>query len=188
MSVVLAYADKHMAVVASDGRVVDNENNIVQEDFNKTVKVNKKTILGFAGEASPCQYIVNLIQNSEHKEYVERLFPEDIVLFIERLLSDAPEYIKCCFIVCGTGKNGRICISRVETGQCATIHYPEPGMSHYDGAYPSEETAKLDIYHQNLEKHLPDIMCALEETIRAISNRSPSVNENMFYQIVHVGH
>lgn len=186
MSVVLAYADDHIAVIASDGRVTDKNLNVIDENFNKTLKINDRTIMGFSGSFENCQNIIKLIQNPEHKSFIETLYPENIILFIRDILSDCPEGIKCSFIVCGIGKNGKICLSHVQTRSDAFITYPEPGKPHYNGAYPDEEIGKLDIFPQKLQQHFPDIQSAIYETIQTISELSPTVNKNMFHQIVRV--
>lgn len=186
MSVILSYADEYTAIIASDGRVTDKDLNVMDENYNKTIKINNNTIMGFSGSFENCQNIIKLIQNSEHKNFVKSLYPEDIVLFIQDVLSDFPKSIKCSFIVCGIGKNGKICSCNVQTGENAVIQYSSTGKQTYHGAYPSEEIAKLDIFPKALQKYFPDIMLAISETIQAISKLSPAVNGRVFYQTVHL--
>lgn len=136
MSVVLSCADENIAIIASDGRVTDKELNIVHEDYNKTVRVNDRTIMGFSGNFARCQNIVKLIQNPENKNFVQTLYPEDIALFVEKMLSDEPLETLCNFIICGINKNKKICSAHVQSRQKAIITHPEAGKICFDGAYP----------------------------------------------------
>ena len=46
MSVVLCYVDKNKAIMASDGRVIDDNGNIVDENYQKFYRATKIRSLG----------------------------------------------------------------------------------------------------------------------------------------------
>ena len=65
MSVVLCYADKRKAIIASDGRVIDNKGNIINESFRKFFRINSKILLGYAGDLGPCESVAMLFKNNQ---------------------------------------------------------------------------------------------------------------------------
>ena len=175
MSVVLSFANKEIAIIASDGRAVDNDNNIVFENFDKTRKVNDHVLIGFAGDANVCKNISDLITNPENKDFVATLFVEDIIGFIEECFKKAPPNIECGFIVSGIGKNGKICVGNVSTYQTKEITYPDGNDIAYQGLYPKEIPQNIDIYRTFLSQQPP--MEATISTIKLCAKLSHSVNE-----------
>lgn len=182
MSVVLAYADDKIAVLASDGRVVDGNNNILKENYSKIRRINSKTIIGFAGELLPCENIANILTNPLHTDLIESLYVEDIVPIIQKLLIPAPEHIRVGFIICGIDRKNQICLSHILNHQEPVFQHPSRCEPCYEGLYPEEINRNCDVFGDNLKKYYPNILPAINSTISYCAQNSPSVNDTIYLE------
>lgn len=63
MSVVLGFATSKCGIIASDGWFKDDNGKIIDENFDKTIKLNDNVIAGFAGYSKPCVQMIIELQN-----------------------------------------------------------------------------------------------------------------------------
>lgn len=183
MSVVLTYANEDIAIISSDGRVIDlNNNSIISENFSKIRKINKNVIVGFSGHAIPCQMIVDSIINSEKE--IENFYVENATLSIERKISSMPKMLNMSFSVCGIGKNNKICAAIVSTYHETQFNYPSGDTISYYEFYPHEIPKNTDFYVRMLQTRNP--LDAMSETIKYCSKLSPSVNDVMSYECIRI--
>lgn len=181
MSVVLSYANKDIAIIACDGRVVDAYNNIINESYKKYIRVNNSVILGYAGELQPCECVAKLLTNPENMGFIKSLSFEDVHNFIVQYCTTFPSGTRYGFILLGIGRNHKIITSNI-------TYYTSPQMQYIDGndivyhaLYPSE-LQKEDIFKNYLL--IQDPINAIKSTIRYCAQRSPSVNETVYLDYI----
>ena len=69
MSLVIGIVSTNSAIIVSDGRVINaNTNSIVNENFDKTRKINENVILGFSGETKFSLWLLEQFENIYKKE------------------------------------------------------------------------------------------------------------------------
>lgn len=182
MSVVLSYADENMAIIAGDGRVVDTNNNIVSENYEKVKKINEHVIIGYVGEVTPCECISALLTKEENQDTISNLYVEDIVDFVEMYYKTMPHEARVGFLICGISKNSKICAALTMLGQKSEIVFPNNKNPFYCGLYPKEIPESINIFGNCLSDKTP--MEAIISTISICADLSPSVNRNMTFHYV----
>lgn len=151
MSIVLSYADEHIAIIASDGRVTNAINNtILSETYKKVKAVNVNVIIGYAGAVIVCDYIANMITDSKSTTLTQDSRVEDVVVLIEKLLSAFPSGLHVGFIVCGIGKNKKMCTAIISMNQKTQIYYPDNSSPFYCALYPNDIPRDTQIYESLL--------------------------------------
>ena len=181
MSVVISYASTRIAFIMSDGRVIDGENNVVQEDFKKFVRLNNNVIVGFTGDLNACICVTGLLSNPKNREIVSRMLVEDVYEFIRKYCTTFDGNIKYGFTICGKSKRGTMAMASMNWQQDSGISYVEGTESYYTTLYPEEANGSR-VFEDNL-KSLPPIAAAIQ-TIKAISKVSHSVNDQPQLEIV----
>lgn len=183
MSVVLSYTDNQIAVIASDGRVVDQRGNIVSENCNKTMKLNNQVIVGFAGNHGVCENIINLLTQPNKQPILQTLYVDDIVPVLSRLLNTIPQNELAGFLVSGIARNGKICTSTVINHQSSTIEFPTKESPIAFGLYPQMKNQE-DILKLYLKQDYPNYEKAIRKTILYCSKNSKTVNQNIYFEHV----
>jgi len=183
MSVVLAYANEDTAIIAGDGRVIDANNNIYSEQYEKVKKINDRVIIGYAGEVTPCECISLLLTKEENRDTVSGLYVEDIVNFIEMYYKTMPPETKVGFLICGIAKNSKICAASTMLGQKSEIIFPSNKEPFYCGLYPGDIPEDMDVFKKYLLTN-KEPLDAMASTISFCAGLSLSVNRNMTYYCV----
>lgn len=104
MSIVLCYADRKRVIIASDGRIIDNKGNIINESFRKFFRINSKLLLGYAGDLGACESVAMLFQK-QPEEFLNKLNFNNIYEFILRYCESFPNNTKYGFILCGISED-----------------------------------------------------------------------------------
>lgn len=185
MSVLLSYANKDVAIIACDGRVVDNNNNIVDESYKKYIKINDKVIIGYAGNVSACESVVSLLCEQKNAPILKQLNYENIYNFIKQYCTTFPKNINYNFIILGIGKNNQIASSHITHTNVSEIEYLTDDLITYQGIYP-KELQEADVFRTYLSAQDP--LLAMRSTIQYCSLHSPSVNNNIYFDFVRIDH
>lgn len=184
MSVVLSYVDAKIAIIASDGRVVNSNMEIVDEHHRKIAEINKNVIMGYAGEFNGCRQIVDLLTNPDQKGFISQLRVEHVVDFISEFISRCtiPDDIHIGFLVCGKSKNGHMCSANVSNYSPKSIVYPTMQEPHIQGIYPAPFPGKEDLLRDCIKCH--GVRTGMEETVRQYASVFHDVNTNIYYSEV----
>lgn len=185
MSVVLSYANKDVAIIACDGRVVDDKNNIISETHKKYIKVNDKVLVGYAGELSPCESVVSLLSSTSHGDLIKQLSHENIHGFIKRYCESFPKNTIYNFIITGIGENNQIAVSSVSYTGSSDIEYITGDRIYFQGIYPKEINGD-DPFNRYI--YMQEPIYAMKSTINYCALRSPSVNDSMYFDFVRLAH
>lgn len=183
MSVVLCYADKSSATIACDGRVIDENGNIVDESFQKFMKVNDSVIVGYAGSANLCQAILAPLQNPDQQDFVKQLSLEQIYGFIRQSVFRSKSSLKSGFLICGKSNSGVMGAASLNRNYDTGISCLAGDHVFYSGIYP-EELGNEDIFIRYLNRF--PFKKAMKETIKYCSKRSDSVNDSVYYLSLHL--
>lgn len=183
MSVVLSYADKNIAFIACDGRVVDNKNNIVSEDYKKFLRINKNVILGFAGELWPCEAVAKMLSNPSQKELIQQLSFDNIFGCVKLYCEKLPLGTQYGFVMCGVENGQRIITANIEAHSSPQINHVTGNKILYQGLYP-KELQNRDVFRDYLVKFAP--IDAAKLTIEHCAKHSPSVNNNIYLDYITV--
>lgn len=181
MSAVLSYANKDVAIIACDGRVVDDKNNIISETHKKYIKVNDKVLVGYAGALSPCESIASLLSSTSNASLLKQLSYEHIYDFIRRYCTTFPKNTIYNFIITGIGENNQIAVSSVSYMGSSDIEYITGDRIYFQGIYPKEIYGE-DPFKRYIYKQEP--LYAMKSTINYCALRSPSVNDSMYFDFV----
>lgn len=186
MSVVLSYVDAKVAIVASDGRVVDSNGKIVDEHYSKIAKINKSVIVGYAGQLNGCRQVVDLLTNPDKEGFISQLRVEHVVDFISEFISRStiPDGIHIGFLVCGKSKDGRMCSANVSNYSPKSIVYPTMQEPHIQGIYPAPFPGKEDLLRDCIECH--GVKMGMEETVRQYASMFHDVNTNIYFNEVYL--
>lgn len=112
MSIVIATAFEHSAIIGSDGRAIcSTDNSIVTENYNKTIKLCNNVIMGFTGETIICENVVSYLKTLSISTV------EDTSYHIKELLEslNLSESRRCAFTVAGTTTLGHMELHSIGT-------------------------------------------------------------------------
>lgn len=177
MSIVLCYADRNKAIMASDGRMIDSKGNIINESFKKITRINHKILLGYAGDVGPCLSIANMIM-SNPKEALKKFTFEETYNFILSKSKLIQSGIKYGFLLAGISNNGNITIAEITPYQLPSIEEITNNDARYKALYPDEAKSKGNIFAAFLLSQDPE--SAINSTIEYCSKISNSVNRQVF--------
>ena len=183
MSVVLAYANNKTAIIAGDSRVYDPKNKIIlQEDYKKTMKINKQVIIGFTGNCDQCTKLKKMISSNDRINGTS--FVDDVITFVERFMSEMPKEAFVGIAICGINKEGKMCLVAISTSQGTTIKYPLNGKSHFFVLPPKGAPDDNDIFKEKLSELC--LIEAIKATIEYYSENFPSVNNKITFECIEV--
>jgi len=185
MSIVIAYAEKDFGIMASDGRVLEN-NIVIDENYQKYRRLNNSIILGYAGERNTGELISKIFSTttSPHAN-IDQVY-DDLVNKCTDVFSNKLLRRKCTvqFILCGKDKYGNYgccCVSIVDNKVQAarSISYPQKMI-----ACSGRVKDTLHIVEEYLSRGSGDIEHRIRSAIRRISRLDKSVNNHIFLEFV----
>lgn len=180
MSVVLCYADKDKAIMASDGRVIDISENIVNEDYQKFYRATANTIIGYAGNLNACESVIKLLK--KNKDFVQQLTFKSIFNFIVDYCKSFPKNIFYGFMLCGID-NGKIIYGQIDAKSGSMMKYIVGTDVVCNGLYPPEIPKSSNLFGDNIGlcvRKRESLEKAIRDTIIYCSHRSRSVNDRIF--------
>lgn len=182
MSLVLGYANKDNAIIMSDGRARGMERN--SEYCNKTRKVNKNIILGFAGYLEDIEAILDFC----NKDMSGEIDGYDVTYFFDlmsEIMKDPvnQEHIHSSFIIIGKTKDGDMRSAIIGDSTEYKLEektITEPRVLSIGGTIDGNIIGK--IYLNNMKNTRTTIVERMAKTIKEVSALDISVNGNIFYQ------
>lgn len=180
MSVVLCYADKSKAIMASDGRVIDINGNIIDEDYQKFYRATSTTIIGYAGNYNACESVITLLR--QNNDFVSKLSFHSIFGFIVDYCKTFPDGIFYGFIMCGID-NGKIIYGQIDAKAGSMMKYVVGADVVCNGLYPQEIPQSSNLFGEILGARVDNgepQEKAIKDTILYCSSRSHSVNDHIF--------
>lgn len=186
MSVVLCYVDKNRAIMASDGRVIDDNGNIVDENYQKFYRATKDTIIGYAGDLNACKTVVDLLY--KNKDFVQTLPFKSIFNFIVDYCKTFPNDVFYGFMLCGID-SGKMIYGQIAAKSEPVIKYITNTDIVCTGLYPAEVQKSGDLFAKFLSLSIRngDIPeKAINETIIYCSHQSHSVNSRIFLDKIQI--
>ena len=175
MSIVLCYADRNRAIMASDGRIIDNKGNIINESFRKFFRINSKLLLGYAGDLGACESVAMLFQK-QPEEFLNKLNFNNIYEFILRYCESFPNNTKYGFILCGISED-KITVANITPYTSPSKKYIKGKEQYFLELGPDEIRGK-NIFASFLSKQEPK--AAIKSTIEYCAKISKSVNHQVF--------
>lgn len=172
MSIVLCYASSGIALMASDGLVVDMNNNPVKENMKKIRHLKSDVLIGYAGNLNLCLDIVGRIGDNFNFEQTYD--------FIQRSIPLQNSCDKRSFIVCGLSKSNLMSMYTVSYTEAPKI-YCAKDFPVYSGLYP-DDFPKNDIFKKNILKYGPKK--GMEQTIKYSSIHSKSTNSQVLFDMI----
>lgn len=183
MSAILTYANTRTAIIAGDSRKINKfTNEILSDTYKKIRKINNSIIIGFAGDASPCEKILESIINDKN---ISDYHPEDLAHKIEKESSEYPPNQKIMFTVCGIGKKKEIYAAIIAAHEKTYIYYPTESKPFYCILFPKEVPKNSDFYKEMLQSKKTPLE-AMKATIKFCSTLSPSVNDTITYECINL--
>lgn len=175
MSIVLCYADKNRAIIASDGRIIDNKGNIINESFRKFFRINSKVLLGYAGDLGPCESVAMLFKKQPEK-FLNKLSFNNVYEFILQYCESFPSNTRYGFILCGISE-GKIAVANITPYISPSKQYMKGSEPYFSELGPEEIRGK-NIFASFLLKQKPE--AAIKSTIEYCARISKSVNHQVF--------
>lgn len=178
MSVILGFATTKFGIIASDGRFKDSNGNIVNENFDKTIRLNDNVIAGFAGHSKPCiQMIVEL----------QKLYPiadmslEQILEVMSFRLPQIAQDKLASFLLLGKNMRNQIQLNGIgtHTNFLPIKKIPDNDSHSYMTINPPGIDADTIFINTLLEFH-PDIQKGIDYTILKFSRLTDCVNNIRF--------
>lgn len=178
MSVILGFATPKFGIIASDGRFKDTNGNIVDENFDKTVKLNKNVIAGFAGYSKPCiQMIIELQKLHPIADMALEQILEILSCRLPQIADDKP----ASFLLIGKNMHGKIqlCGIGTHTNFLPIENIPDTNSYSYMTIDPPGVDANT-VFINTLLEFQPDIQKGIDHTILRVSQLTDVVNDIRF--------
>lgn len=175
MSIVLCYADKNRAIMASDGLAVDSNNAKVTENIKKIRRLKSNVLIGYAGNYFLCMDIINKIHDDFNFEQVCN--------FIQHFIPLQNSRDKRSFMVVGMAQNKCPAIYTISEKDAPSLNYAKYSPV-YGGLYP-DDFRRGDIYKQNLEKL--GAQKGIETTIKMCAMASKLTNSKVISETILFG-
>lgn len=184
MSLVLGYADSKRAIIMSDGRAVGEQ--FRSETYDKTIKINKNIIIGFAGIKESIEIFINHIFCEIENER-ELLFADDLIEILGLHMQE-PETRKnllSTFLIVGKTEKGHMvtAIAGQSTNFCVEKNSVTSARILSIGG--SVDGRRIEeIYRKNMKAGDMGIKERMENTILEVSKIDNSVNKTIFMKTI----
>lgn len=185
MSLVLGYANTDSAIIMSDGRAT-RDGNIISENSNKTIKVNRNIILGFAGFKEDVEIFIPHIfrqMGEDRSEY----FMDDFLEMMDFYMKDEEfqKNFKSSFIVIGRDNLQQMLTSiagYLTNYEIWENVVTEPRILTIGGTI--DEKLINNIFFKNIKDDGIPMTDRMRKTVVEVSKIDNSINENVFYSSI----
>lgn len=182
MSLILGYADKEKAIIMSDGKAGGTTRN--SEHCNKTRKINKNIIVGFAGYLEDIEAVLDFC----NEEMLGEIDNYDVNYFFDlmsEIMKDPvnQEHIHSSFIIIGKTKDGDMRSAIIGDSTKYKLEertITEPRVLSIGGTIDGKIIN--EIYLRNIRNARIDIIERMENAVKEVSALDYSVNGSIFYQ------
>lgn len=195
MSFIMAIADSKNAIFISDGRVTKLEGNkcvIVEENYKKILKVNKRMCIGYSGCTETCKEVISELKKYDYNKLV------DLELVFKILYKKSKQVCsmynkndtgyKLNLVIGGTTKENEIKL--ISFGSKKNFAYevlsPQKGDLKY--CYLSSPLSKIDDgkIKQSILNNKSNLAKGLKECVEYVAKSDISVNTNMFLESISI--
>lgn len=139
-------------------------------------------MVGYAGELNSCEFLVNFLRNQTFSDIISSMYVEDVVAFFNSCFQHY-NVDKAGFLVSGISKRQQLCSASIASYSVQKIDYIKANIV-YNGLYPEEISRDENLFKKHIIKQQGNIRKAMFDTIREVSERSPSVNNVCYLEEV----